>query len=316
MLSYEKFKELFNQKLPSYMGEEYKDYEVQSQRVIKRGVERDGFIFVSKEEDNCETRCTPTLYYDEIYNSYLVDEDFNRELTEIAFSLERAYEDREVFSECCSIDHMRENIIAELVNSQFVDSYIDNYPHRSFLDITIIYRWVIHMDDNGVYSGMIDNDLMEKANLTEEEMYKIAFAKTKKLLKFKVISLEKVLAKMMRRDGADRETIREAIEAVPEEDRILTITNRLKFRASTALIYNSFLKKIADGLGDNFYVVPTSCNESLVVPAGGHIPPSKLLEMHHSINHSEEIDNDEFLSWNIYYFSREKNALEVFESDY
>ena len=64
-------------------------------------------------------------------------------------------------------------MIAELVNPIAASSYIYDLPHREFLDLFIIYRWVVDISDTGVYSCLIDNDLLSAVDLTEEILYSV-----------------------------------------------------------------------------------------------------------------------------------------------
>ncbi|MCQ2515868.1 MAG: DUF5688 family protein [Saccharofermentans sp.] len=314
MLSYDQFKEEFNERFPSFMGAGYKDYYVRSHHVIKRGVERDAFVFVSKEEDKNLNKCLPTLYYDEIYSSYINDGDMDRELSSVAYSMQCAYSNRESMTDCCNLEHLKSNVIAELVSSTYAKKYYTNYPQRSFLDVTIIYRWVVRIDDTGVYCGVIDNELMKAVGLDEEGLYEIAIKKTKKLLGYKTISFDKVIRDMMKREGVDSKTIKSIIESIKDDKKSLIITNKHQFRASTALLYKDYLSKLVEKINSGFYIIPVSVNELLVI-SDANASTSKLLKVHRDVN-VEHFDSDyEFLSNNIYYFSKDVNQLVIIDKD-
>lgn len=310
MLSYAEFKEVFKERLPRYMGSEYKDYEVQSQIVVKRGVERDAFIFVPKDKEMASNRCIPTLYYDDIYEAYLKDENLDRELSYIAYSIDCAYEEQENMADCCTLEHMKDNVIFELINDESTFFY-SNYPFRRFLDTVVAYRWAIRIDNTGVYSGLIDNEAMKTAGLTEEDLYNKAFAKTRELLGYKVLSLEHMIRKMMTRDGADIDSIEKHLSRVSEYEKVFFVTNSRQYRASTGLLYEDFLREIADKVGDDFYVLPASVNDFIVFGAGGKRDVNMLLRILLDINKSYKDSKDQLLSRSIYFYSRANGKLEI-----
>ena len=43
-------------------------------------------------------------------------------------------------------------------------------PHRDFQDLSIIYRWVIKMDDNGIQSTLIKNSLAEQLGVNKDDI--------------------------------------------------------------------------------------------------------------------------------------------------
>lgn len=314
MLSYDEFKKAFIERFPEYMGISYQGYVVKPRQVIKRGIKRDSFVFVNQDSDSGGATCTPTIYFDEIYKSYIGDEDFERELNNVAVSLKRAFEEQESLTKYCNLDHMKNNVIAELVNTDSISDFIDECPHRSFLDLTIIYRWLLRIDEKGVYSGIINYDLMEKVDLTEEKLYEIALSKTKDALKFEVETLDKQIEKLMKRDGIDKKIISETVKEIEESCKMLVIVNKNGFRASTALIYEDFLMDIANKLNSDYYIMPASCNESIIFPDDGLADPEALLRIHISVCSEPTNDYDQLLSWNIYHFSRD-NKLEVIKAE-
>ncbi len=313
MLSYEEFKAEFNEKLPRYMGSEYKDYGVKAQSVVKRGVERDAFIFVHKDMEKMSGICIPTLYYDDIYEEYVKDEDIERELAYIAYTIDYAYEDQESMIECCSLEHMKDNVVFELLNKEYVDTFLKDYPQRPFMDMTIVYRWAIRVDRTGVYSGLINEESMKAAGLTEEDLYNIALAKTRDLIGYKVLTLEQVVRRTMNREGADIEKVEERLESVFEHEKVYFVTNNRSYRASTAMLYEDFLSEISEKINDDFYIVPASVNDFVIVAATSKRESYDFFSMLIDINNTHIGSPDELLSWSIYYYSREKGQLEIYE---
>lgn len=315
MLSFEEFKNTFCSQFPEVMGPEFEDYEMKLMPVNKRGKTLDGFTYCPKEHDINEPRVMPTFYFDDIYEMYRKDPDINRHLYEVASSMKSAYERGRSMMPNVSLACVKKNIIAELVNPDVARAYIDDVPHRFFLNLCIIYRWVVNVDDTGIYSTIINNDLMLAAGLNEDFLYAIAIKNTRKVIVPQIKSFESVVRNALKREGASETEIRKTIGRVKKEDRIYMLTNKRNFRASTAIIFKEVLQKIADKTESDYYIVPTSVDESLLVPLKTGLAPGHLLEMLNESNSVYFDNDDKMLSDTIYYYSMKDDDLYVYDPE-
>jgi hypothetical protein len=312
MLTYDEFKESFCARFPEVMGPEYEDYEMKLMPVTKRGKVLDGFTFCPKRRNRKETSVMPTFYFDDIYEMYREDPDINRHLYEVAASMRRAYAQGQSMIPNVSLDSVKKNIIAELVNPEVARSYICDIPHRYFLNLCIIYRWVVNVDDSGIYSTVIDNELMSAAGLNEEDLYANALKNTRKIIVPQIKSFDSIVRNIMKREGKTDSEIRKMLGKVDKENRIYVLTNKRNFRASTAIIYKEVLQMIAKKTESDYYIVPSSVNESLLVPVKAGLCPENLIEMLNESNSIYFNDDDQMLSDTVYYYNIENDSLDVF----
>jgi len=312
MLTYDEFKESFCVKFPEVMGKKFTGYEIKCMPVKKRGKTLDGFTFCPKSEGD-RVRAMPTYYFNDLYRSYCENGDVSLCAEEIARSMKCALRKGNTLTDSIDLKSIKRNVIAELVNPEVAESYIGNVPHRDFLNLSVIYRWVVSIDEEGVYSGIIDNELMGYVKLSEETLYKNAIKNTARILVPKLESFDSVVRRILVREGRNDDEIEGLLDGFDSDDRIWVITNDQNFRASTAMIYNEFLEDIAEEFDSDFYIVPTSVNESLVISANSCIPPENLLNMLHESNSVFLEDDDQVLSDTVYYFDRDSSELAVLE---
>ncbi|MBP5179804.1 MAG: hypothetical protein J6127_00740 [Clostridiales bacterium] len=310
MLTYEEFKNTFSSKFPEVMGTDFQGYELKMIPVVKRGKNLDGFTFCPRERDG-EISVMPTYYFNDIYEAYCSDEDMTRSLYEISCSMKKSMMAGQVMSHDIDFSKIKKNVIAELVNTERGTDYIYDIPHREFFDLTIVYRWVVKVDETGIYSSMIDNKLMETAGLTEEELYRNAMKNTKRIIPPKIKTFDSVIRKIMKDSGKSDYEIRKCLGSTPEHQRIYVLCNKHNFRASTAILFNDVLDAVAQKTGCSYYIVPTSVNESLAVPVLSGIEPLRLLEMLIDSNQHFTGDDDQILSDSIYYYDAEKSKLKL-----
>jgi len=314
MLSYEEFKNTFIAQFPQAMGTEYEDYCVREIPVIKRGKSLDGFSFWKKDESP-GTSLMPTYYFDEIYPSYLSDGNFTRELYDVASSMKRALKHGETMCPEINFEKLKKNVIIELVNTDRAKKYIDDVPHREFLNLTVVYRWIVLMNDDGVFSALIDNVMAESAGLTEEELFVTGMRNTKLLLPPKLKTLESEMRSLMRKSGKSEYEVRKIKSGRSPENQVYIITNSRHFRASTAILNDKFISGAAAKIGSDFFIVPTSVDDCLVVPANGEYPVESLYELLSSSNCMYFKDRDEFLSDTLYYYSLSEGKIFVLNTE-
>ena len=309
MLTYDEFKTTFCARFPEVMGDEYERYELKLMPVKKRGRELDGFTFCPIEDSN-KIKAMPTFYFNELYEAYCDNPDMSLCVVTIAASMRNALSKGRDISGFVDLSKIKKNVIADLVNPEVASPYLFNVPHREFLNLCITYRWVLNVDESGVYSGLIDNDLMNAVNLDEEDLYVNAMKNTKRLIVPQFKTFDSLIRRMLRRDGRTESEIRRFIGKIPPEDRMYVITNKHSFRGSTALLNKGFLEKIAEKLESDYYIIPTSVNESLVIKADSKLGVERMMTLLLESN-SYYIQGDEMLSDSIYYYCAEEGTLSV-----
>ena len=69
------------------------------------------------------------------------------------------------------------------------------------------------------------------------------------------------------------------------------------------------MEKIGEFLG-NFYILPSSIHESIIVPASCALEASELIHMVRQVNETN-VDPEELLSDNIYYYDKVEKSFAV-----
>ena len=86
------------------------------------------------------------------------------------------------------------------------------------------------------------------------------------------------------------------------------LTNEKKYLGAAALLYPYVLNHIGKILKNNFYVLPSSIHECILVPDSGRYSRMELMSMVREVNESQ-VEKEEILSYEVYYYDRERQAL-------
>ena len=304
MMDYEIFKEVVKEGFLSYMPKSYQDMEVRIVPVDKVNRKLDGLSLLAKDE---KTTISPTLYINDIYEKYLRTEDLQETLREAAEAMDEVLREAEVPP--LDISTAKDNIIFQLVNTMQNEDMLKNLPHREFQDLSIIYRWVAGMDDNGIASSIINNNLAESLGMGEEQLFKAAAENTRRILPPVIKSMDEVIREMFLADGMPPEVADIMLDEIPPERGMWIISNERGIDGAASMLYEDELHKLSVQLGTDLFIMPSSIHEVIAVPADD-LKPEELAQMVSEVNMGQ-VALEERLSNQVYYYDKELRKLSL-----
>lgn len=261
------------------------------------------------------------IYINKFYEAY----QDGMELQEIAGGIERicksekepALQDFQI-KELADFGKIRNKIGLKLVNAGKNKNRLKTMTHRMFLDLAITYDVRVTEINDAVGSVAVTNDMMKAWNVTEEQLYELALQNTVNRDRGVVKPLESLMQTLI---GSGEKTKEETyhykdfdISTAEEiqETALYVATNRSKTNGAAVLLYPDLLDTVGTLLGD-FFILPSSIHEILLLPADGAMESSELLRMVHEVNASVVVA-EEVLSENVYRYDVKKKTLSVIEA--
>lgn len=309
MMNYEMFKEIVREKIKDYMPSEYGNAAVDILGVNKVNGKRD-VLAVRKPEE----RLVPNLYLDDFYKVYKQCDDLEMTLRNMAEEYVEIAE-RSVDNVEIDMSQMKDRVTMMLVNTEQNKEMLADMPHREFQDLSVIYRYVVAQDEQGVASFKVTNAIMEQVGMTPEELFQCAAENTKKMFPPKIASMEDVMIDMVRGDGISDEMADEMAEIFgtlkePKESMWL-IGNISGVNGAVSMLYDENLQRLAEKMGTDLYIIPSSVHEVLAVSVEmGSGNPEELAEMVQQINMSA-VELEDRLSNNVYHYDKDLRQLKL-----
>jgi hypothetical protein len=87
------------------------------------------------------------------------------------------------------------------------------------------------------------------------------------------------------------------------------LTNTSGSLGAAALFYPDVKDKAAELIGSDYYILPSSTHEVILVPDSAGINPKELCEMVKQANRTV-VDEKDILSDNVYHYSRDERRLD------
>ncbi len=305
-MDYEIFKAMVVEKFKDYLPEEFSNHEVRCISVEKINSTMDAITLVDLTKDR---NISPTSYVQDMYANYQNGYSFEEIMQRSAATMVKAFEDAPMHNSNIDPETAKERIVFQLINTEQNKDLLKSVPHREFKDLSIVYRWVMDKDENGISSAVIHTSLAEKIGLSEEDLYALAAKNTKEVMPSMVAPMEEVLRGMLSRDNLPDEVIDDILrEAGPKID-LWVIGNKFGVNGASAMLYEENLHKIAEEIGDDLYILPSSVHEVLAVSAKGN-DPEILAGMVNEVNMSQ-VDLVDRLSNQVYFYDKQHRKLSL-----
>lgn len=302
MMDYEIFREVVKESFLSCMPESYQDMEVRVAMVNKVNRKLDGLSLLAKNE---KTMISPTLYINDMYEKYLKTGDLQATLRDAAEAMDEAF--REAAIPPLDIGTAKDNIIFQLVNTMQNEDMLKKMPHREFQDLSIIYRWVVDVEQKGLSSVLINNHVAESLGMGEEQLFKAAAENTRRILPPVVQSMNEVMRDMFVADGMPEELADLMIGEQEPESIMWVISNERKIDGAASMLYEDKLHKLAESVGTDLYILPSSVHEVIAVSVEMG-EPEELAQMVSEIN-MDQVDISERLSNQVYHYDKDLRKI-------
>lgn len=281
MMDYGVFKNVVTARIKEFLPSVYAEFEVSVERVPKINGMREAMI-VWLETEGCRMS-GPNIYLDDLYSAFTECSDIDFVLHDAACKI-TAFTGTQMLcrNEAVELDAYKADIVKMLINTELNAGLLAAAPHKNFLDLSVIYRMAVaDADGNGYATALITNELQEELKMTVEELDALAEENSRSKLKTKVMNVAPGCRMM--------------------------ITEGLIYGAIN-LQRTDELKKIADEMESDLYLLPSSIHDVMVFRAESFGDEKTLLAMLKEGNETCNND-DEFLSNNIYYYSRAENTV-------
>lgn len=309
-MNYQEFKTAIVEYFQSQMEEEVK---ISINQVIKNNnLVYDALIILSKDEV-----LTPSIYLNSFYDSYVNGEDFLSICEKIhhLYETNRFPKDQEP-PHFLDFENAKSMIAYRLVNYNENTRLLEEIPHIAYLDLAIVFYLLI--DQNGLENttALIRNSQLMLWNINIEELYDIAIENTPALLPYEFTSMSKIMARLFIENFNKEDLYSEEFDRFFEllqnmcskEEQMYVLSNKQRFYGAAVILYPNILETIAKKLDNDFFILPSSIHEVIVLPFTDQLEKEDLIEMVHEVN-TTEVDQIDRLSNSVYIYSRQTHEI-------
>lgn len=207
----------------------------------------------------------------------------------------------------------------EGVKKIFIDMSEGNLEAPMYSDyantVRLTYYIKVLGNSYSMSSLMITNFLMGKYGVTLEELHALAMENLEQFSPVVCVSLmdtaEEVIADGLseREELSDEEAREHAGEIISDGGmEMYYLSNEFKINGAVCIVNEKVQQMVADQVGGDYYVLPSSVHEVIIVPKRINISPRELTDMVNAVN-TKCVSEDEYLSDNIYQYDAKEHKF-------
>lgn len=200
-----------------------------------------------------------------------------------------------------SFGNVRDRICYRLIGRKGNEGLLEEIPYIEFLDLAICFYYAYHGEEMGDGTILIYNSHMEMWETCTVELFSLAGHNTQRLFPWVCQGLGEVLKEM--EDSVLGTDMEDLVDVLCMEVPMKILTNNRKTHGAACILYPGVLDGVAQEMGSDFFILPSSIHEVILLPDTGNEDYEKLRGMIREVN-STQMAPEEVLSDTLYRYDR------------
>ncbi len=296
-MEYQNFITVVKEEVEKRTGENYK---VRVNDIMKNnGVILNGLTVMG---EHCNI--SPTIYLNGFYEAY---ESGMMTLGGVVDEVMETYERNKVvksvdMNHFMKYENVKEKIVYKLVHAERNRALLEDVPHINVHNLAVVFQCLVAEETMGNATVLIHNAHLKLWGIDEKKLYQAAIVNTPYLQPYEITSMKDVVRQLLELD-----------EELPVEEGdipMYVLSNQLRIFGAACILYPDVLKKFANEIESDLYILPSSVHEVILLPVSAGSDIEELTKMVRDINETQ-LKQEEVLSDSIYYYSRNEGKLLV-----
>lgn len=252
----------------------------------------------------------PTIYMNEEYQRFLEHQSMEYSLRNVLKQYEQFRLQKKVdVSFISDFEQMKDYIVYRLVSLERNTERLKEMPYFQYLDLAVVFYCQVSTDKNCNAAIPIYNKHMKMWKTDKDELLKLAKDNTPRLFPCELTSMHSMISEIIKESGEEEQEMWEELsgqECMP----MYILSNTYKFNGASVILYQNVLRDFAVACNRNFYLLPSSIHEVILVPEESGTTLEELTQMVMEVNQTQ-VEEEEVLSDHAYYFDKETMQLVI-----
>lgn len=210
----------------------------------------------------------------------------------------------------------KEKLFIRVGNAEASQGLLEDCPHRLLGDMSVTYHLLIDGNAEGFGSTTITNELLGKYGVTEEQLYEDALQNGQRLFPPTISCMDDAfMLSILTGEPRSNKAFDESLPEISfDKAPMLVLSNQQSAFGASVILYPDVLDKIAEQTGEEFYILPSSVHEVLLLKKDDTVSPVQLQEIVESIN-STEVEPKDVLSNSVYFYDALIREIEMVDPE-
>lgn len=309
-MSFEKFVEDVKAEIKHYLPEDFKDAHID---IMEHSKLNESYLGMTVRKD--DQSIAPTVNLDRYYDMYQeYDENLDIVMQQISdiVMVKPIHLDMSMFT---NYEVAKEHLFIRVSDAERNDEVLGRLPHRCVENLAITYHIVAEIGEEGIGSTPITHQMLSTFGITEEQLHQDALENSPKIFPAKVEAIGAMMDKMMREDmrrsGMTDEEIDLYFEnmGLNQPTPLTVVTNEHQTNGAAVLFYPGQMEQLGESLKGDFFILPSSTHEVLILPDDGGMSYQELKAMVMEIN-STQVSPEDRLADEVYHYDAKDRVFE------
>lgn len=256
-----------------------------------------------------ESGCMPTIYLEDCYELHREGCSVEEIAEIIVFESMNAYHQAEELGNFSfEYSDIQDKLVVQLIDSEKNENRLNNLLFRNIGNGFVVIPYIVmHSNDEGSFRTAVTKEMAKDFGYNEDELMARAYMNTVEKCEPIFIGIDDVitLKDISRADNPMHEDIR-----INPNSKMYILSNTYQQDGAVVLFYPDTMRRIGELLGRNYYVLPSSVHEVLIVPEDNGFTLEMMRDVVKEVN-TTTIDPKDLLSDKVMFYDRKKARLIV-----
>lgn len=289
-MEFKEFTEKISNEIRKYLPEDMKTVDIHVDEIRKLNNEPYHGMSIRKEGASAGI----VINLDEAFKRFTNGRSMQETMKDISETLQQGSRSiPDVTNLLGDYGEVKKHLMVRLVGRAQNREMLKTIPHRDVADMALLAYIVVKDDKEGLASSVVNDRLLSQYGVTKEQLLTDAIHSSEELYPSGIHTLGEVLG-------------------MPETDdmpKMYVLSNSRSEYGAACISYSGVLDAAAEKLGKDFFVLPSSIHEVLLVPDDGNADITALKQMVHDVNASE-VDPPDVLTNNVYHYDSRERIFE------
>ena len=291
------------EELPTFLPDEvYQDITIDDVEVAKMNDQKlHGLTFRPKDSD-----AAPTIYVDDLYERHENGEDMGFLLVDLANRYRDARNAPTPPQIDLSWESVRDNLTVRLLEKSRNREFLANMPYADVGNgLAVIVDINMGEERGGDWRVAVNHGVMEQLGVDKETLFITAMDDS--LVNDPPVHTDMSQALF----SPERENLLDRDDPIDPADvgGMYVLTTESSTVGACAMYYPDVKEKAGELIGSDYYILPSSVHEVILVPDAAGIDAKELCDMVKQANRTV-VEEKDILSDNVYHYSRDERRLD------
>ena len=307
MMNRKEFYEYVKDNVKEYLPESYRDAEIKLQEVEKNN----GLKLTGITIPNGDQRIVPTVYLDSLYQEYINGKDVDSCVGDVADMRIEAQGKAEFFDmgvpDILDYEKMKDKLQMRICDKEWNTDRLADKVVTEHGDFAAYYAVNLEENGEGISSIPVTVSLMNEWGVSVEQIQADAMMADKNR-GVQLVDMTQIIESMIF-GGTPKNLLNEKLDMETVENPMFCLTNESKMNGASLLLQEDIRKQIGECLGSDYFVIPSSVHEVLILPDNGILQVPELNAMVQEVNETQ-VERQEQLSDKVQFCDKKTAVLE------